>query len=342
MKLVEKRNQLTVGTMCALLAFVISAPSSIAQTNLQRESDTQATSSNSNDPALRLETIGYRLALANAQLCDRPEMLSGLRLHNIGAYAKGSRAMITKIYGLSYGFGVLNIVPDSAADVAGIAPGDEILTVNGYNLAGFATELIGERATYDRTERFVGFLDQALRSGPASLEIRRGLARFTVSLTGAEGCGGKFAFLRRRELNAWSDGRTVAVTSRMMEFVPDNEELAFVVAHEMAHNILRHAEKLAGSSTLLMQFGFGTRRVKSSEIEADALAIELMARAGFDLNAPERLLRRASKGRSLDLAITHPGTSRRIGIVNEARAKSTNLQVLGEGKVRSIISFASP
>jgi Peptidase family M48/PDZ domain len=333
MKLIKKRTQLIVGAMCASLAFVISVPSSIAQTDLKRESDSQATSSNYVDQALRLETIGYRLAFANVNLCDRPEMLSGLRLHNIGAYARESRSTIKKIYGMSYGFGVLDIVPGSAADVAGIASGDEIVAVNGYNLADFGTELIGERATFDRTEMFVGFLDQALRSGPASLEVRRGLARFTVSLTGAEGCGGKFAFLRRRELNAWSDGRTVAVTSRMMEFVPDNGELAFVVAHEMSHNILRHAEKLEGSSALLMQFGLGANRVK---------AIELMARAGFDLNGPERLLRRTSKGRSLDLTITHPGTSRRIDIVNVARAKAANLQILNEGQKNRSISFASP
>jgi Peptidase family M48/PDZ domain len=337
MKIVNLLTHLTVHGFCASLAFLIAIPSPIAKTNEQSR-----TASKYNDPSLRLEAIGYRLALANAKLCEKPDMLSGLLVHNIGAYAKRSRATITRIYGLTYGFGVLNIVSGSAADVAGIAPGDEIIAVNGYNLASFATDLIGERATYDRTERFVGFLDQSLRGGPASLEVRRGAAKFVVRLPAAEGCGGKFAFLRSGELNAWSDGRTVAVTSRMMEFVTDDAELAFVVAHEMSHNILRHAERLAGTSTLLMQFGIGTRRVKASEIEADVLAIELMARAGFDLDAPERLLRRSSKGRSFDLAITHPGTSRRIDIVNVSRDKASELQDLSDKQAGRTISLASP
>ena len=342
MKLTRNSSPLVPAALFCLLIFAIEIPSAIARAAPQGVSDHPAIANTNNDPALRLEAIGYRLALANAKLCDQPEMLSGLMVHNIGAYAKAGRPTIKNIYGLSYGFGVLNIVQGSAADAAGIAAGDEIIAVNGYSLAGFATELIGDRATYDRTAKFVGFLEQSLRRGPATLEVRRGLAQFAVSLTGAEGCSGRFAFLRRRELNAWSDGRTVAVTSQMMEFVPDNQELAFVVAHEMSHNILRHAEKLEGSSTLLMQFGLGARRVKASEIEADTLAIELMVRAGFDLNAPERLLRRTSKGRSLDLAITHPGTSRRIDIVNAARAKAVNLQALGDRQERHAISLASP
>ncbi len=91
----------------------------------------------------------------------------------------------------------------------------------------------------------------------------------------------------------------------------------------MAHNILNHADRMKGMAGLFAQFGIGTGRIKASEIEADMLAVELMASAGYDLAAPERFLRRAAKSRRLDLPITHPGISRRIRIVREAAARIT-------------------
>ena len=273
------------------------------------------------DAGMRLETIGYRLSRANAALCAQPEMLTGLMLHNIGGYNRTDRAEISARYDLTFGFGVLHIVPGSAAARAGLAGGDEIVSLNGTTLAAFGQDLIGKQGSYDRTDRFESALAAALRAGPTVLGIRRGHAQISLPLRVEQGCGGRFAVMRNNALEAWSDGRYVAVTDRMMDFVSDDAELAFVVAHEMAHNILHHADQTRGINRLFAEFGFGARKLKAAEIEADGLAVELMARAGFDVTAPERLLRRFATGRSMDLSITHPGISRRIAIVKTAAAR---------------------
>src|SRR5262249_17928352 len=140
------------------------------------------------------------------------------------------------------GFGVMQLVPGSGADRAGLKRGDEIVAVNDSDLAGFAPQLIGKEASPDRTERFTDLLGNALRQGPAKLTVRRGAETMTLSLTGEKGCGGRFVVVPSYELNAWSDGHYVAVTTRMMRYAADDQELAFVVAHEMSHNILGHAE----------------------------------------------------------------------------------------------------
>ena len=273
------------------------------------------------DPGLRLETIGYQLSRANAALCPQPDMLTGLILHNIGGYDRTDRAEIGARYDLTYGFGVLQVVPGSAAAQVGLSDGDEIVSLNGTSLAAFGQDLIGKQGSYDRTERFVSALASALRSGPTILGIRRGDAQISLPLHVEQGCGGRFAVMRDSALAAWSDGRYVAVTDRMMDFVSDDAELAFVVAHEMAHNILHHAEQTKGINRLFAEFGFGARKLKAAEVEADGLAVELMARAGFDVTAPERLLRRFAADRSMDLGITHPGIFRRIAIVRTAAAR---------------------
>lgn len=302
--------------LLAVAASFVAAPAGAGAQDLSASQVEAARAGRGETDEMRLARIGYRLAKANSDRCAKPEMLTGLMLHDIAAYGRADRPAITKSYGLGKGFGVLNLVPASSAEHAGIRRGDEILSVNGYALDDFASGLIGKQASYDRTEKFVDFLDRTLRLGPAVLAIRRGGEQLSIQLAGEPGCGGRFVVLPGRSLNAWADGRYVAVTSRMMEFARADEELAFVVAHEMAHNILNHAGQLNGTSRVLALFGFGSGKVKRTEIEADAFAVELMSRTRFDLSAPERFLRHSSKGRWFDLSLTHPTASRRIEIVN--------------------------
>ncbi|MBB5986122.1 M48 family metalloprotease [Sphingobium lignivorans] len=268
------------------------------------------------DQDLRLETIGYRLAIANGSRCDGQQMLTGLLFHDIGAYELKDRPAISRVYGLGKGFGIRGVVPESLAEQAGLRTGDEITAVNGVDLDAFSPELIRRTGSYDRTEAFIAYLDAALRQGPALLSVRRGDDVTSVRLAGAPGCGGRFAVQARSDLNAWSDGRYVAVTTRMMDFAADDQELAFVVAHEMAHNILKHAEQSSGVTRLLAQFAVGAGKIKKSELAADELGVELFARAGYDLSAPERILRRAAKSLWWNIAFTHPGTTRRVEQIN--------------------------
>ncbi|MDE8652540.1 M48 family metalloprotease [Novosphingobium album (ex Liu et al. 2023)] len=271
------------------------------------------------DNELRLHAIAYRLGTANAARCTAPAMLTGMILHDVGAYDAGTRAAISQRRGLTYGFGVRKFVPGSPADHAGIRPDDEIVAVNGTDLRDFATDAIAARGSYDRVARFEDFLSAALRDGPATLRIRHGSDQRDVTMTGEAACGGEPVLVNSGELNAWSDGKYVAVTTRMLAMAGDDAELSFVVAHEMAHNALRHAERLGHFSPLLAEFGLGAGKVKQTEIEADKLAVEMMASAHYDLAAPERLLRHVGKFDFLDLATTHPAIGKRIEMANTMR-----------------------
>lgn len=281
------------------------------------------------DPEFRLAAVGYRLAVANPAQCDNPPMFTGLMLHNIADYAPGDRAAATELYGLSGGFGVLQVVPDSAAERAGLAAGDEIVAVNGLDLKRFNLAAIRSSASFDRTAKFADYLESALAGGPANLVVRRQSATVDLRLEGQPGCGGRIALIRRGAADAWSDGRYVAVTLAMVDLAADDSELAFVVGHEMAHNIAHDAARKHPLGGLLLQFGFGAARVKQAEINADTVAITLMARAGFDLAAPEHLLSKAASSHQLDLAITHPGIARRITVVRQAIAARAVLALAG-------------
>ncbi len=77
----------------------------------------------------------------------------------------------------------------------------------------------------------------------------------------------------------------------------------------MSHNILGHADPHAAT------------RGKAAEAEADVMAVELLARAGYDLTTPARFLRRSAGLHWLDLRLGHPGNGQRIRIVSASIAR---------------------
>lgn len=57
------------------------------------------------------------------------------------------------------------------------------------------------------------------------------------------------------------------------------------IAHELAHNILRHRERLEAKGVnygLLSGVGRNVRYFRQTEIEADILSVSLLANAGYD------------------------------------------------------------
>jgi len=94
---------------------------------------------------------------------------------------------------------------------------------------------------------------------------------------------------RSTQTNAFASGRTVVMTTSMLAFVRNDSELAVVLGHELAHNILRHPvirdEEGVPDEGLLRALGIKKNRIWRSEEQADRLGLRLMAAAGYDLGA---------------------------------------------------------
>ncbi len=266
---------------------------------------------------LRVETVGYRLSVANADRCDAPQMLTGLLIHNLGDYDEKSRARIALKYNLTYGFGILAVVPASAAEAAGLHVGDQIIAVSGQDLRPFADDKIQMRASFDRTGDFEEFLSESLKKTPVLLTIQRDGKVFDIAIRGQLGCGGRVTLDLGSDINAWSDGTNVAVTRSLVDSTANNDELAFVVAHEMSHNILHHNDQTSTMKNLIAQFGVGAGHIKKNEIAADINAVGMLTRANYDPTASKRFLQRSWLAHILDLPITHPGISARIATVSD-------------------------
>jgi hypothetical protein len=286
---------------------------------------------------LRLKTIGYRLSAMNSTACAKPRMLSGLVVHDLTQYQLRLRSAVSDAFSLHDGFGVLAVVPDSVAAKAGFAVDDEIVALNGKSVQDSqATKTASQ--SYRRMDHFSLLLENSLESGSVDLLVQRHGQLLHVRLRGQPACGGETFLINSSDLNAWSDGEHVYVSSAMVRLAPKDDELAFVVAHELAHNILGHS---SGGDThgLLGLFGFGAAKVRREEAMADSVAVPLMNFGGYSPTGAAEILETMRRILWWDISLDHPGFGERIRTVASAIARlNSHAGALGAEPIAAPIS----
>ncbi|HEY8591349.1 MAG TPA: M48 family metallopeptidase [Sphingomicrobium sp.] len=265
---------------------------------------------------MRLEAIGYRIGVGSAAMCSEREMYTGMVVHDLSQYDLSVRPAVAHAFSLGAGVGVIQIVPGSAASRSGLRIDDEILAVDSRSVLNEAAT-VQRQKSYARIQQFKALLKTALLGGPADLLVRRSGTLLRVQLAGEPGCGGQLSLIDSREANGWSDGSNVIVTTGMSQLAKSDDEIAFVVAHEMAHNILAHARS---SSPQLFGLSLGVGKVRKSELDADRLAVTLMRHGGYRAEAGVSVLQVASRRYWWAVSLDHPGFGRRIREVNAAIA----------------------
>lgn len=234
----------------------------------------------------RVAAVGYKLALSGRALCPRPYPLTGLLLHHLAEYEPADRPLMIQRYGLDRGPGVLTVLGGTPAAAAGLSAGDVLLSVNGASFIP-PTRIAAERDRDQRrpmieaTERQ---LETALAGGPAELRIVRQGEERTVTLTSIPGCPERVRLAYSDQMNAFSNDDYAIMTTAMLRYVRNDDELALVLGHELGHEILGHPS-FANSRGILSAIGLKPSTFWRREEAADRLAIRLMAAAGYDLDA---------------------------------------------------------
>jgi predicted Zn-dependent protease len=114
-------------------------------------------------------------------------------------------------------------------------------------------------------------------------------------------------------VNAWTDGEGVWITRGMMRFLKNDDELAVVLSHEMAHALRGHMAYLrakqalglalgipaaifggqaAGQLTLVLIEAASKKFDRDQEREADLYGLVWVHRAGFDPEVAKAVFRR--------------------------------------------------
>ena len=242
--------------------------------------------------------------------------MTGWLLHDIASYAARDQPEVQAVYGLDSGFGVRLIVPGSAADRAGIKEGDVILSAGTVISSNFEPALLSAGPTAQRVSLFNRAV--AAMAPPLSVTLTRNGVRHSVSLSPDHGCGGFFVVANERGVNAWSDGEGVAVTAQLVDLASDDSMLAFILAHEMAHNLLHHGRLISPTGRLLAGIGIGAGKVRANEQAADALAVTLIGDAGYDPHGAVTVLQKLEAKGAVGNSLTHHSISQRIALIEQA------------------------
>ena len=263
----------------------------------------------------RVATIGYRLATGARELCARHENLPGFAVHDLSQYGADFRPAAIRAFGLDAGPGVLALVPGGPAERAGMRLDDVLLSLDGRPVPHGDP---GHNRSFDRMAQILDLIDEAFADGSAEIEVRRAGAPLTLHVATQPGCASRFQLIPSGRMNAEADGRYVQVTTALAAFATDDAELAAVLAHEFAHNILGHRVRLDAahvSRGFFANFGRNAARIRETEIEADRLSIYLLDRAGYDPAAAVRFWNRfGQRGLNFLGSPTHPNWRARIAL----------------------------
>ena len=251
--------------------------------------------------SLRVNEVYRRLLVANAEFCQESDSSIGVSMFNVHSLTptwnewtqEKSRAAQEAIefYGADEFVRIMEVIPSSPAASVGLEVGDIVTQIGDVEIgvgksARKALKKVGESNVLDKT---------------IEISFVRNGEQYRVQVVPELTCQMPLALLRRDELNAYADGTNVYFTMGMLRFVENDDELALILSHEMAHNIRGHIESqqtnmligaviggLAGSTdTTFSDIGQEAGALAYSqefESEADYVGVYLAGRAGYDVS----------------------------------------------------------
>ncbi len=135
---------------------------------------------------------------------------------------------------------------------------------------------------------------------PVRLTLERSGTKKTTVVPLTLACAFNIELGNSDNVNSYADGRRVLITRGMLNFTKTDEELAYVIAKEIAHNALGHITQqrmvaTAGGvidnllrmqpDSVTMAGTSGIRPyLQAMDIQADTVALYMLARAGYNID----------------------------------------------------------
>jgi Zn-dependent protease with chaperone function len=217
---------------------------------------------------LRLAEVDWRLRNVAAPLCPATASGLGLWVDHAAAYPAAERALLARVLRLGALPQVSAVASGSPAARAGIRPGDEIVAIQGLPVSAMLAKAADPALVAD------DMMDRLAAMPPGRtvrLVLRRGRTSLSKQVVPVPVCAARIVLQPSPELAAYNDGKAIAVTSGLIDLTANDDELALVVGHELAH-IVDPGE-----------VGTVTGDDPASEQAADLLGAALAHCAGYDV-----------------------------------------------------------
>ncbi|MFZ1744079.1 MAG: M48 family metalloprotease, partial [Pontixanthobacter sp.] len=225
-----------------------------------------------------LQQLGWRLRTGNAPFCTDAVPDIGLLLQDAATFPDS--AAVRQVNAIAGDFFVQSVAAHSPAERAGLKPGTEVSGVNGTAFADFP---LNPAEKWRRLQDIDVHIRELLHAdGSVSLMLPGGKPPLLIE--GVPACPGRFELLTKYD-TASANAERVAVGAKFIGLTYPENEFAAVLAHELAHVILKHPQWLDTN-------GRKRRDVRATEREADELMPWLLVNAGYEPDAAVRFMQR--------------------------------------------------
>lgn len=248
---------------------------------------------------VRLGLIEWRLRTATGDACSTFAADVGLIIDDRRAYDRKDWPLLAKTVGLRDDPMVSGVIAGGPAARAGVRAGDEILAIGGQSVAAIierrkAGPLVAE-----------ALIEEIAESGgalPIAIAVRRNGETLQFRVEPAHHCAARLVLVTDGGVDAHSDSRNVAISTGLIAFARNDDEIALAAGHEMAHIMLRHRK------------GGGIAARRKMEDDADSLGLRLIRCAGYDGEKALGLFQRLGSGDWLGFlrAPTHRSFGKRV------------------------------
>ena len=275
----------------------------------------------------RLEDVSGRLLIKNTDLCQRHlRNILGFSVANKYSFSASNAALAESTLGLGDRLQVMNVIPGTGAERAGLRRGDILLNINGH------VAPMGSNAEHAAVQ----LLSSAVANDPSiKVTVSRGGSKYTLTIPLTLSCGFHVELGQSPSVTAFSDGNRIMVTQGMMFYAKSDESLAYVISKEMAHSVLNHP-RLSGNTSrakLLIDNLIQTPpkstdttglkpMTKRFDIDADSVSLAMLARGGYSLDGTTRFWRNMAyhfpASRKKHYTSLHPEASARVNALPQS------------------------
>jgi hypothetical protein len=298
---------------------------------------------------IRLNNIRWRIATKGKTVC-REDVGPLLGLQSMTRPQGLMGDIMAAKFGITEKPTIVHVVPGSPAELAGVKERDILKAINDV-------EITSAKSLEDVNEKWT-------QGTPFRITLERDGLPDTVTAIPEIGCKYPVGLSPDQIINAFADGKRVMIARGMMSFAKNDNELALVVSHEIAHNSMKHIDAkkqnmglgfLADLATVLLSKGqvrntnfmsmAASAYSQEFEAEADYVGLYLMANAGLPIDDAPRFWRRMAAAHPQNIrtnhSASHPSTSYRMvaleQTVKEIQGKASRgeplLPNMAEGKL---------
>lgn len=240
----------------------------------------------------RLYRVAAPLLIKNVDLCRTAARgLLGFTAKNKWSYPGEYADAAAAVLGYDDALRVSGVLAGSGAARAGLRKGDVLVAADGKALpAGPGAETAAAGV----------FAPLVAGRTQLSMTIGRNGQNQVLKVPVTRACAMRVDLANADNVNSYADGGRIALTRGMIGFADSDEAIAYVLAKDIAHNVLGHAAVTRNTGAIAAIIDNATRvqpdqaqlagsgNVKplpaNLEVAADTLALTMLVRAGYGID----------------------------------------------------------